>query len=299
MRDLAAQEFLVALERHDNLLLVLAAVLLASCNRGERPKTLDITLVTKALDSEWWQRVKKGANEAARANPDVRLAVLAPEREVNIDQQVSILEDQITNQRGVYCKLFDSACIQSEIQLDNSTVHACSYRELLTKSKKVRRLTKHDDLPVTALNAGGGKLIYEQGCYLHLLDLASGKSKRLKIGVAADLGEARPRFVKGAKYIRNATLSPSGARAALEVRGEIVTVPAAKGDPRILTNTSTAEMIKYTSNAVLATLISFSNELARLCSPMPRIVAYGSHVDTDGLRKAREAAIAPPPALST
>ena len=31
--------------------------------------------------------------------------------------------------------------------------------------------------------------------------------------VATDLVEARPRFVKGAKYIRNAGLSPSGARA--------------------------------------------------------------------------------------
>jgi UDPglucose 6-dehydrogenase/GDP-mannose 6-dehydrogenase len=36
--------------------------------------------------------------------------------------------------------------------------------------------------------------------------------------------------------------------------------------PRVLTNTTTAEMIKYTSNAVLATLISFSNEIAALCT---------------------------------
>ena len=72
------------------------ALLLTSCGSTNSTKTTDIALVAKALDSEWWQRVKTGAEEAAKADPTVRLAVLAPEREVNIDQQVSILEDQIT-----------------------------------------------------------------------------------------------------------------------------------------------------------------------------------------------------------
>jgi ribose transport system substrate-binding protein len=76
-----------------------AAGLSAACHRQRSSKTIRIALVTKALDSEWWQRVRTGAEAAARADPAVELSVLAPEREVNIDQQVAILEDQIT--RGV------------------------------------------------------------------------------------------------------------------------------------------------------------------------------------------------------
>ena len=38
--------------------------------------------------------------------------------------------------------------------------------------------------------------------------------------------------------------------------------------PTLTTNNKTAEMIKYTSNAVLATMISFSNEIANLCTTL-------------------------------
>lgn len=76
---------------------VLAAAVLAGpgCGRSGPNKKLEIVLVTKALDSEFWQRLKAGAEQAARGDPQVRLAVLAPEREINIDQQVAILEDQV------------------------------------------------------------------------------------------------------------------------------------------------------------------------------------------------------------
>jgi UDPglucose 6-dehydrogenase len=45
------------------------------------------------------------------------------------------------------------------------------------------------------------------------------------------------------------------------------------GVMKIRTNTRTAEMIKYTSNALLATMISFSNEIANLCSALGDIDA--------------------------
>jgi len=38
--------------------------------------------------------------------------------------------------------------------------------------------------------------------------------------------------------------------------------------PTLVTNNKTAEMIKYTSNSVLATMISFSNEIGNLCSTL-------------------------------
>jgi len=106
-----------------------------------------------------------------------------------------------------------------------------------TRSGKIQQLTEYDDFPVLSASAGGGRIIYEQAGYLHLFDLDRRSSSKLTVGVAADLIETRPRWVKGNQYIRNASVSPSGARAAFEFRGEIVTVPAEKGDPRNLTLT--------------------------------------------------------------
>ena len=107
-------------------------------------------------------------------------------------------------------------------------------------TKAVTRLTSYADLPVLTASAGGGRIAYEQAGYVHLLDTATGASKRLKLSVAADLVELRPRWAKGAKWIRSASLSPSGARVALEFRGEIVTLPREKGDDRNLTQTPAA-----------------------------------------------------------
>src|SRR5260370_22375303 len=57
--------------------------------------------------------------------------------------------------------------------------------------------------------------------------------------LVGDLAEVRPHFQKiEPKRIRFADISPTGARAVFGVRGEILTVPAEKGDIRNLTNTT-------------------------------------------------------------
>ncbi|MEP7346670.1 MAG: PDZ domain-containing protein, partial [Gemmatimonadaceae bacterium] len=108
-----------------------------------------------------------------------------------------------------------------------------------TQSKQLQQLTKYTDFPVlnVSAHAGSGKVVFEQAGYLHFFDpWADAPSRKIAIGVAADLRELRPRFVKGPQYVRNVAVSPSGARVAFEYRGEIVTLPAEKGDARNLTN---------------------------------------------------------------
>jgi tricorn protease len=104
-------------------------------------------------------------------------------------------------------------------------------------TRRVERLTDFKDFPVLAASAGAGRVVFEQAGALHLYDLARATSKRLAVGVAADLPELRERFAKGTQWVFADGVSPSGARAVFEFRGEIVTVPAEKGDPRNLTNT--------------------------------------------------------------
>jgi tricorn protease len=106
-----------------------------------------------------------------------------------------------------------------------------------TGSKQVRQVTSHTDFPVLNAAAGAGRIVYEQAGMLHVLDPKTSKATRLTIGIASDLRETRARFARGARWIREATLSPTGTRAAFGFRGEIVTVPGEKGDVRNLTNT--------------------------------------------------------------
>jgi len=106
-----------------------------------------------------------------------------------------------------------------------------------TGSGEIVRHSEFEDFHVEDLSGSADTVIYEQAGYLHLYDPASDRHERLRIGVAADLTETRPRWIEGPEYIRSASISPSGARAVFGYRGEILTLPAKKGDARNLTRT--------------------------------------------------------------
>ena len=109
-----------------------------------------------------------------------------------------------------------------------------------TKSKKVEQVIKNDGLDIKSASAGPGVIAYEQFGSISLYDVKSGKATKVNIRVEDDLLSVRPRFEKVGNRIASAAISPTGARAVFEARGDIISVPAEKGDPRNLTNSSNA-----------------------------------------------------------
>ncbi|WP_414664545.1 S41 family peptidase [Horticoccus sp. 23ND18S-11] len=106
-------------------------------------------------------------------------------------------------------------------------------------ARTVTQRVKNDGFDLKSAAAGPGAIVYEQFGSLHLFDLRSGQSRAVPVTISADLPQVRPRFEKIApRQLQNAALSPSGARAVFEAHGEVLTVPAEKGDVRNLTRSS-------------------------------------------------------------
>ncbi len=109
-------------------------------------------------------------------------------------------------------------------------------------SKKVSQVLPPSELDVKSASAGNGVIVYEKIGGIYLFDPKSKATHQVPIEIEDDFTELRPTYKSVGNMINDATISPSGARAAFEARGEIFTVPIENGDPRNLTNNSgTAE----------------------------------------------------------
>jgi tricorn protease len=108
-----------------------------------------------------------------------------------------------------------------------------------TATQKVTQAVKNDGFDIKSASAGPGAIVYEEFGNLYLYDLSRHESKPVDIRVAADMPQVRPHFVKVVtatqSQIQNQGISPSGSRAVFEAHGEILTLPAEKGDMRNIT----------------------------------------------------------------
>lgn len=110
-----------------------------------------------------------------------------------------------------------------------------------TKTKQVAVALKNDGLDFKYASAVPDAIVIEQFGAIWLYDPKTNAAHKVDIHIAGDQPQLRVRYENVGNQIRNADISPSGARAVFEARGEILTVPAEKGDIRDLTNTPGAD----------------------------------------------------------
>ena len=94
----------------------------------------------------------------------------------------------------------------------------------------LRQHTRHAGWDVAGVSLDGGRIAYQLGADLHLLDLATGRDETVAITLASDLDQTREQWVtEPLDYLTAAHLAPDGERLVLTARGEAFVAPRRQG----------------------------------------------------------------------
>ncbi len=104
-------------------------------------------------------------------------------------------------------------------------------------AKATTRVTSFADYDVKWPHAGSGKIVFENGGFIYVLDPSTGRQTKLSVFLPDDRRLARPRWVKVEDRITDVSLAPGGLRAAFTARGDVFSVPAENGTTRNVTRT--------------------------------------------------------------
>ncbi len=125
-------------------------------------------------------------------------------------------------------------------------IYFCSDRDRIMnlfaydlKTKQVTKVTNYTEYDVKFPSLGTDAIAYENGGYIYLYDLKTGKSNKVSITIADDMVSGRNEMVDASKYIEpgDYDLGPDGNRITMTARGDIWTIPAEEGITRNLSKT--------------------------------------------------------------
>jgi tricorn protease len=96
--------------------------------------------------------------------------------------------------------------------------------------RDLKQHTKHREFDVQSASLSKGRIAYQLGADIRLLDIAAGMDKAVPITLVSDFDQVRERWIKNAvDWISSAHISPNGDRVALTARGQVFVAPAQQG----------------------------------------------------------------------
>ncbi|MEH6459492.1 S41 family peptidase [Chitinimonas sp. JJ19] len=85
---------------------------------------------------------------------------------------------------------------------------------------ELQQLTRHAEFDIRSASLDSGRVVYQLGADLRLLDIASRRDEALDINLVSDFDQMRPRWLdKPLRYASSTILSPDGERVAVTARG--------------------------------------------------------------------------------
>ena len=130
-----------------------------------------------------------------------------------------------------------------------------------TASGATRKVTNYTEYDIKFPSAGDKSIIYENGGFLYVFDIASQKSEKLSITIADDMSGGRSELKDATKFMGTVNASPDGNRVVVSARGDVFSIPAKDGVTRNLTQSPAA------------------HDRASVWSPDGRYVAYLSDLN--------------------
>lgn len=96
--------------------------------------------------------------------------------------------------------------------------------------KDLRQHTRHDQFDIGSTALDTGRIVYQLGPDLWLLDIASGQTRRVEISIDSDMDQTREKWVKKpSQYLSAAHVSATGDKVVLTARGRVFVFPVKQG----------------------------------------------------------------------
>lgn len=125
----------------------------------------------------------------------------------------------------------------------------------------LKQLTHHTNYDVKTSNMSDGKIVYQHGADIWLLDVASGAYHPISIRLASDFDQMREKWVKDPMaWASAAHLSPDGTHVVLTARGQVFVAPAKQGR---MVEVTRKKSVRYRDARFLSdnkSLVSLSDE---------------------------------------